>query len=122
MASIISWFEIPVINTDRAIAFYTTLLGVEMQKAEMGGMLYTFFPPDESGLGGALVQSDQYVPNATGCTIYLNGGNDLSEPLSRIEGAGGSVILPKTFIGEGMGYSALFLDTEGNRVGLYSPN
>ncbi len=50
----------------------------------------------------------------------FSGGADLSEPLSRVEGAGGKVLVPKTNIGEGMGYYALFIDSEGNRVGLHS--
>lgn len=55
----------------------------------------------------------------TGTTIYLEGGNDLSVPLSRVESAGGKVILPKTSIGNN-GFIALFIDTEGNKVGFHS--
>ena len=39
--------------------------------------------------------------------------------LDRVEGAGGKVVMPKTSIGEN-GFMALFLDTEGNKVGLHS--
>jgi hypothetical protein len=56
----------------------------------------------------------------TGTTVYLDGGNDLSVPFSRVENAGGKVILPKTAIGENRGFIALFIDTEGNKVGLHS--
>ena len=44
----------------------------------------------------------------------------LREPLARVVTAGGSIVVPKTDIGEGFGYFALFIDTEGNRVGLHS--
>jgi len=47
-------------------------------------------------------------------------GNDLSVPLGRVESAGGKVILPKTGIGENRGFIALFIDTEGNKVGFHS--
>ena len=30
-----------------------------------------------------------------GALIYLNGGEDLSVPLSKVEGAGGKILLPK---------------------------
>jgi uncharacterized protein len=120
MASVISWFEIPVTNMERATTFYRTLLDADLQKAEMGGAPYTFFPGMMSDISGALVQMEQYVPNATGTTVYLNGGDDLTGPLSRVETAGGRILVSKTAIGEGMGYFALFLDTEGNRVGLFS--
>jgi len=56
----------------------------------------------------------------TGTTVYLDGGNDLSIPLSRVESAGGTIILPKTNIGENRGFIALFIDTEGNKVGFHS--
>jgi hypothetical protein len=34
--------------------------------------------------------------------------------------AGGSIAVPKTDIGNGFGFSAHFIDTEGNKVGLHS--
>jgi hypothetical protein len=55
----------------------------------------------------------------TGTTVYLDGGNDLSVPLGRVESAGGTVILPKTSIGNN-GFIALFIDTEGNKIGFHS--
>jgi len=51
--------------------------------------------------------------------IYLNGGDDLSKVLSKVEKAGGKVLLPKTSIGQN-GSMAHFLDTEGNKVALHS--
>jgi predicted enzyme related to lactoylglutathione lyase len=45
---------------------------------------------------------------------------DLANELGRVEAAGGTVIKPKTAIGEGYGFTALFKDTEGNRVALHS--
>jgi predicted enzyme related to lactoylglutathione lyase len=46
--------------------------------------------------------------------------NDHSVPLGRVESAGGKVILPKTVIGENRDFIALFIDTEGNKVGFHS--
>jgi predicted enzyme related to lactoylglutathione lyase len=70
-------------------------------------------------VGGAIVQSDGYVPAANGSVVYLNGGDDLNVPLSRVEKAGGKVLLPKTPLGPN-GFMALFLDTEGNKIGFHS--
>jgi predicted enzyme related to lactoylglutathione lyase len=50
----------------------------------------------------------------------LNGGDDLAPMLSRVEQAGGSVVTPKTDIGNDFGFFAHFIDTEGNKVGLHS--
>jgi predicted enzyme related to lactoylglutathione lyase len=38
-----------------------------------------------------------------------------------VEAAGGTVVLPKTAIGEN-GFFAIFLDTEGNKVAFHSMN
>ena len=77
--------------------------------------------PYESGkgIGGGIVQGEGYAPSTDGTLVYLNGGKDLSVPLGRVEAAGGQVLLPKTDIGEN-GFTAYFLDSEGNKVGLHS--
>jgi len=49
----------------------------------------------------------------------LNGGEDLSIALSKVESAGGKILLPKTAIGPN-GFMAHILDTEGNKVALHS--
>lgn len=45
----------------------------------------------------------------------------MEETLFRIENNAGEIITSKTKIEtEGMGYFSIFIDVEGNRVGLYS--
>ena len=41
--------------------------------------------------------------------------------LSRVKSAGGSVALKKTFLGDQAGYIGMFMDSEGNRIGLHNP-
>lgn len=118
MASAINWFDIPVTDMDRAKAFYSTLLGSELTIAEdEQGTMATL--PYQDGVGGALMQGDDYTPSRQGSVIYLNGGADLSVSLGKVEAAGGKILTDKMSIGEN-GFIALFLDTEGNRVGLHS--
>ncbi|MEO0470636.1 MAG: VOC family protein, partial [Bacteroidota bacterium] len=57
-----------------------------------------------------------------GTIPYLNGGEDLSTILGRVEAAGGTVTMPKTKINDEAGFMAFFLDSEGNRIALHSPN
>ena len=81
-----------------------------------------FLPGFETGeVGGAIVEGEGYEPAASGSIVYLNGGDDLATPLSRVESAGGKVVVDKMDIGEN-GYIAQFMDTEGNRVALHSMN
>ena len=117
----INWFEIPAYNFERAIAFYNTLYSCEMETTEINGYSMGFFPA-KKGIGGAVVCGEGCIPNTTGPLLYLNGGKDLSLVLSKIEGAGGRIIMHKTLINEAVGYFALFMDTEGNRLALHSKN
>lgn len=122
MQSPIAWFEIAVLDLDRAIAFYQAVLTVTFQRERMGGGDMAVFPHPERGPGGALVALPHLEPRDNGALIYLNAGDDLSPALARVADAGGKVIMAKTDLGNNIGHIALFLDSEGNRVGLYSPH
>lgn len=121
MTNSINWFEIPVTDFVRAKKFYETLF--EMEVVEMPHPMYKYgmLPADmqNGGVGGGIVQGEGFEPSTKGTIVYLNGGEDLSEPLSRVETAGGKIIMPKTSIG-GNGFMAHFIDTEGNKVALHS--
>ena len=121
MSSVINWFDIPATNFDRAVAFYETVLGVSLIRENMLGAQMGIFPARTGEATGAVLARDGVTPGTTGSTIYLKAGNDLSTALARVEGAGGKIVYPKTFIKEGWGYFAIVLDTEGNTVGLQSP-
>ena len=122
MANALNWFEIPVTDLSRAKAFYEKVLDTELIDAQEmdDGMEMAMFPASD-GVGGGLVKSEtwQYVPSRTASLIYLNGGDDLSVPLGKVKAAGGEVVQDKMGIGEN-GFIALFVDSEGNRVGLHS--
>ncbi|WP_264521272.1 VOC family protein [Flavobacterium sp. N1994] len=122
MVNTLNWFEIPATDFARAKAFYATVLDAQIQEDPNPHMQYAYLPsdPQKGGFGGAIASGENFVPATTGTTVYLDGGNDLSVPLSRVESAGGTIILPKTDIGENRGFIALFIDTEGNKVGFHS--
>jgi uncharacterized protein len=121
MKNAINWFEIPVKDFDQAKKFYETVLGADMQLMEAMGMKSAFFPAEleTGGTGGCIIQGEGYEPSSKGSLVYLNGGDDLDVPLSKVEAAGGKILLPKTAIGPN-GFMAYFSDTEGNKVGLHS--
>jgi predicted enzyme related to lactoylglutathione lyase len=70
MANAIFWFEIPAADIDRAIAFYSQILGTELQKMEVNQGYPMAMLPDSMG---------------------------------------------------GHGFSAFFIDSEGNKIGLAAP-
>ena len=120
MANAINWFEIPVKNFDRAKIFYETIFGAAMERMEAMGMKSAFFPADlKNGVGGCIIEGQGYEPSDKGSLVYLNGGDDLSVVLAKVEQAGGKILLPKTAIGPN-GFMAHFKDSEGNKVGLHS--
>ena len=123
MNNAINWFEIAVTDFDRAKKFYETILGASLHVMEAMGMKSAFFPADlqNGGIGGCIMQGSGYEPSLMGSLIYLNGGDDLSVVLSKVEAAGGKILLPKTAIGPN-GFMAHFVDIEGNKVGLHSMN
>ncbi|MFN8374923.1 MAG: VOC family protein [Anaerolineae bacterium] len=124
MKHAINWFEIPVVNYDRASKFYSTILNAQVHRLESNPTPYGLLPSDgETAVGGALAQGDDYVPATNGTVVYLNAGTpaNIDTMLGRVEAAGGKVVAPKMSIGEN-GWIAFVLDTEGNKVGLHAPN
>lgn len=121
MAHAINWFEIPAKNFERAKQFYETILDTKIHTMPHPVYKYGMFPADmEKGhIGGGLVEGEGFEPSEKGALIYLNGGDDLALPLSKVESAGGKIVLPKTSLGHN-GFMAYFIDTEGNRVALHS--
>ncbi|MDX1629598.1 MAG: VOC family protein [Fulvivirga sp.] len=120
----VGWFEIPVNDMDRAIKFYETVFGFELQRNQMGPLDMAWFPWSENGSGanGSLVHHpDFYVPSSQGTLVYFTAhSGDLSNELARVEGAGGQVIQEKKLITEDIGFMGLFIDSEGNRVAIHS--
>lgn len=123
MKNAINWFEIPVKNFKKAKMFYETIFGTSLQPMEAMGMKSAFFPAEleTGGIGGCIIEGQGYEPSDKGALVYLNGGDDLSVPLSKVEAAGGKILLPKTSIGP-HGFMAHITDTEGNKLGLHSRN
>lgn len=121
MQSPISWFEIPVLNFERARHFYEQTLGVTLRIEEKDGLVMGIFPNSEQGPGGCLSAGKDFKPAQGGTLVYLFVGDDLQPPLARAKNLGGEIVLPRTSIGE-HGYIALFRDSEGNTVGLHSLN
>ena len=123
MKNAISWFEIPSTDIDRAQKFYETIFSTQLITMDMPNLKMRAFPlEDMMGVGGAIVWSDGFhKPSATdGPLIYLNGNPDVQTILDRVVTAGGTVIVPKTEISPEYGFMGVFIDTEGNRIGLHS--
>ena len=116
----INWFEIPATNFERAVKFYSDVLGRQLPVSEMSGSHMAFFSTEPLEVSGVIIKGEGAEPSTKGTLIYLNGGADLSTPLNKVEQAGGSVVVPKTKISDELGYFAIFIDSEGNRLAFHS--
>lgn len=122
MNSYISIFEIPATDISRAINFYKEILGVNIEKLEFPGMEMGLFPYQDQMVTGVIMKGEGYKPSTNGVTIYLNGGDNLQTVLDKVEENGGKIIIPKTPHADEIGFFAIFHDSEGNKIGLHSPN
>lgn len=116
-----TYFEIPVTDMKRAIAFYQQVFGFDFVLEEMHGnhMALMPFAIDGSGITGALAKGEIYKPSHHGTLIYLRAEN-IDKTLVRAQLAGAKVLFPKTKAGE-YSYVAEIEDSEGNRIGLMEP-
>ncbi|TNE73043.1 VOC family protein [bacterium] len=122
MKSYISMFEIPAKDISRAITFYQALLDIKIEKMDVEGMQMGILPYEGQLVTGVIIQADGYKPSADGVTMYLNAGENLQIVLDRVEQNGGQILVPKTAHADESGYFAIFLDSEGNKMALNSPN
>jgi predicted enzyme related to lactoylglutathione lyase len=121
MSNPVVWFEIAATDLERAKKFYSDVFQKEMQYVDMpDSPMYMMGSSAEgiAGASGALVKSADNIPSTSGTIVYFY-CDDVAVEASRVEAAGGTLIVPKTSLGE-FGYMAMFIDTEGNKVGMHS--
>jgi uncharacterized protein len=121
--NIVGWFEIPVTDMERAIRFYETILDIKLTPTKILTYEMALFPEIEGGLGtpGALMMHESFIPSDKGVLIYITPpSGDLANELSKVEAAGGIILQQKELITQEIGYWGVFIDTEGNRIGIHS--
>ncbi len=119
MANQIVWCDIPVVNLDRAIKFYSAVLGAEVKRQEFSGIAVGILPHNDGEVGGCLVARDGETPSDEGIMVYLNANGRLDDAIASATANGGKVLQAKHPIGP-FGFRAIVLDCEGNRVALHS--
>lgn len=113
------YFEIPVLDMVRAIAFYSAVFDFTFEKNIIDHNEMAFFPFEDGarGITGALAKGEIYVPTMQGVLVYF-GTTDIDAILQKAVEAGGEILYPKTSNGE-LGQVAEFKDSEGNRIALH---
>ena len=112
------WFEIPVLNLERAVAFYSKVFEIEFEITEIDGHPMALFPSDgdSPGCSGALAAGDSYVPSINGPRVYLE-VEDAHAALARAVALGAEVLYAPKEVNPGV-VVAEFTDSEGNRLAI----
>jgi len=123
-ADTLCWTDIPVTNLDRAIKFYSAVLGKEVRRLSEGRMEYGLLPHEEQNASGCLVvRADSggvdNRPSANGPLIYLSVEGRLDEAVETARKNGGKVLRARQKIGE-HGFRGVIIDSEGNRIALHA--
>src|ERR1700736_714683 len=123
-ADTLCWTDIPVTNLDRAVKFYSAVLGKKVRKLSEGGMEYGLLPHEEQKASGCLcIRGDSgggdNTPSANGPLIYLSIQGRVEEAVEAPRANGGKVLRARQQIGE-HGFRAVVIDSEGNRIALHS--
>jgi len=118
MAHPLIYFEIPVEDMDRAIAFYEALLESKLTRQTVDGYDMALFPFVEGAPGatGALAKGDVYRPSKNGAILYFR-VPDIRKTVAIAQAKGRNILLPIKDIGDA-GLIAEIEDSEGNRVAL----
>ena len=120
MQDALNWFEIPVLDIERAQRFYEILLDISMRREVMAGQTLAVFPHAEGHAGGALISGPMAcAPSTDGCVVYLDAGPSLDAALARAGELGAKVLMSKVQLPADIGAIAHVVDSEGNRVGLH---
>lgn len=118
MANHFVWVDIPVIDLERAIAFYSKVLDVEITR-DYPDMPMGVFSHQQGDISGCLYVSNENRPSQVGPMLYLNADGRLRAAVRAVEEHGGKVVQPIHQIGP-FGFRAVVHDSEGNRIALHS--
>jgi len=116
------WFELPVRDMSKAIAFYNAVFDAGLTLDTSGPNPMAIFPT-RGGMDGAGVSGHLYpgtpAKNGAGPTVHLVVPGKLEDAIARCGKAGGEVLGPAIEIPPGR--FAYAHDPDGNSIGLFEP-
>lgn len=115
------YFEIPVLDLERAMKFYEAVFNATFEKAVVHDNEMAFFPlyNNNSGISGALAKGSIYKPTIEGTLVYFRTDN-IQKTLETALNNKATLLFPVTESGD-WGWVAEFKDCEGNRIALQQP-
>ena len=139
--SSIQWIQIPAKNISRAATFYENVFGAAFFFEKLNDLPHAIFKPDEEGkkiIHGAIAEVPDKESVGNGPVLFFDATGNFETIMELVEEFGGKVThaktliiakesadsytIPNTYIDNKHGYYAHFLDSEGNKMGLYGTN
>jgi uncharacterized protein len=120
MSNTLCWVDIPVVDLDRAIGFYSAVLAATVSKQSGPGFEFGLLPHANNNASGSLSAMEKNNrPSEHGPLIYLSVEGRLDDAARAVGANGGKVVQPKFQMGP-HGYRVVIVDSEGNRIALHS--
>ncbi|MHA7880843.1 MAG: VOC family protein [Saccharospirillum sp.] len=113
------WLDIPVLDLDRAIAFYEAVLALAVRDLRPTQAMAVLVQP-HGGVSCSLILADGERAAGLSPLPYFNCQRRLELAVSQVADHGGQIeqgIHPLT----PFGYRCVVKDSEGNRIALHSP-
>ena len=109
--------EIPADDPARATRFYGELFGWSFSPEIPGFEGYHMFstPVGEEGMAGAIGKRGGLAPEKVRTYVHVD---SIDDTLAKVPGLGGAVVEPRSEV-PGMGWYAVFTDSEGNELALW---
>lgn len=139
--ALINWIQIPCENLERAAKFYSQTLEVDFFFETLNDIPHAVFKENAKGqrpVNGALIEVKDQSRLGQGTILFFEATGRFEYILEKVKENGGQVLIPKTLIRKNLGggssaipntyidnkpgYFAHFIDSEGNRMGLYGTN
>lgn len=113
------WTDIPVTNLERAIEFYSAVLGQPVTRESGPGFEFGLLPHPDANVSGCLCETEDNRPSEHGPLVYLSVEDRLDQAIQAVQQSGGRIVKDKHQIGD-HGFRAVVRDSEGNRIALHS--
>jgi uncharacterized protein len=120
--TVVTWFEVPVADFDRAIQFYESIFDIQLtHDSRFPGL--AIFPYERPGISGAILHTPNRIYDLAtqeSTVVYLNCDGQLDNVLARAISAGADIAEPKMKLPGNLGWTAMIRDLDGNRIGLHA--
>ena len=113
------WFDVPARDLERALRFYTAVLGGGVRRQQFGEVTVGLFVDADDQPIGALAVADDFHPSTDGVMLYFSVEGRLRDAVEAARAAGGIIQRDVHAIGP-YGFRAEIVDSEGNGIALHA--